>query len=40
MSAGGDEDLDRARLIDAIYRSADLGREISPVEEEEALAAD
>ncbi len=40
MSPSGDEGLDRARVIDAIYRSAELGREISLVEETEALAAD
>jgi hypothetical protein len=28
MSPNGDEGLDRTRLLDAIYRSAELGREV------------
>lgn len=32
--------LDRTRIIDATHRSAEMGREISLVEETEALAAD
>jgi predicted dehydrogenase len=40
MSPSGEEGLVRTRLLDAIYRSAELGREISLTEEVEAIAAD
>jgi predicted dehydrogenase len=41
MSPSGEEGLDRTRLLDAIYRSAELGREICLDEAaEEAAAAD
>jgi predicted dehydrogenase len=40
MSPSGEEGLDRTRLLDAIYRSAELGRELCLEEEEEAIAAD
>ena len=39
MSPSGEEGLDRVRLIQAIYRSAELGREVGVADDESAAAS-